>query len=289
MGSLVTKSRMEKETIAMNALTTSENPITEGQQNLITRLVEDAHTKAIKALQIVDPNSPAAQRIITRGGELMDAIIDKMRELSLELPEVPCFGIADWQKLYGITLTSKQVASVGDFPWSDAVLNAPCPFHKGKMIRETHFAFVGLDRVSIMELQKLNPKATEPRFYQYGSDAWYRNEKFATKVNLKFRWYLLLKDVIPGSENKTFDEQVAMLPEGYEVPTAVEETAKDFLIFKKTGTYVNSNRYARTADLDSDGRRVYVGRCDADGVFVDDCYGVDRLGNLGLSASRKFE
>jgi hypothetical protein len=272
-----------------NALTTSENPITDGQQNLIIRLVEDAHKRALRALWIVSPDSPAAQRIITRGNELQDAIIDKMRELSLELPWMPCFGIADWQKLYGITLTPKQIASVANFPWSDAVLNAPCPFNPGKMIRETHFAFVGLDTVSIMELQKLNPKATEPRFYQYGSDAWYRNEKFATKVNLKFRWYLLLKDIVPNSENKTFDEQQAIIPKEYEVPTAVEETAKDFLIFKKTGVYVNSNRYARTADLDSDGNRVDVGDCDADGVSVDGHWDDDRSDDVGLSASRKFE
>jgi hypothetical protein len=33
-----------------NALTTSENPITDGQQNLIIRLVEDAHKRALRAL-----------------------------------------------------------------------------------------------------------------------------------------------------------------------------------------------------------------------------------------------
>lgn len=270
----------------MNALTTSENLITEGQQDLITRLVEDARKKA---LAVIKPDNPAAQRIISRGDELVSAFIDKMRELSLELPDMPCFGIADWQKFYGLTLMPKQIASVANFPWSDKTLNAPCPFNPGKMIRETHFAFVGLDTVSIMEFQKLNPIATEPRFYQYGSDAWYRNEKFATKVNLKFRWYLLLKDIVPGSENKTFDEQVAMLPEEYEVPTAVEETTKDFLIFKKTGTYVNSNRYARTADLDSGGFRVLVGYCDADGVRVSHYWGDDRSDSVGLPASRKFE
>jgi hypothetical protein len=275
-----------------NALTTSGNPITEGQQNLITRLVEDAHKKALKALGIVNPDSPAAQRIITRGNELQDAIIDKMRELSLELPELPempCFGIADWQKLYGITFTPKQIASVANFPWSDKTLNAPCPFKPGKMVRETHFAFVGLDTVSIMELQKLNPNATEPRFYAYGSEAWYRNEKFATKMTLKLRWYLLLKDIVPDSENETFDEQQAMLPAEYEVPTAVEETAKDFLIFKKAGTYVNSNRYARTADLASVGDRVGVGLCVACGVDVGSYWDDYRYGSVGLSASRKFE
>jgi hypothetical protein len=97
---------MEKETIAMNnALTTSVNRITEGQQDLIARGVEDGRKKALRVIQ---PDNPAAQRIIVRMNELQDAIIDKMRELSLELPKMPCFGIADWQKFYGITLTPKQ-------------------------------------------------------------------------------------------------------------------------------------------------------------------------------------
>lgn len=272
-----------------NALTTSENPITDGQQNLIIRLVEDAHKRALRALWIVSPDSPAAQRIITRGNELQDAIIDKMRELSLELPEMPCFGIADWQKLYGITLTPKQIASVANFPWSDKTLNEPCPFNPGKMVRETHFAFVGLDTVSIMELQKLNPKATEPRFASYAPESWYSKQDFATIVMLKFRWYLLLKEIVPGSENKTFEDQEKMLPKEYEVPTAVEEVAKDILIFKKTGIYVNPNRYARTASLGSGGVRVYVGYCGADGVDVDDGWGGGRGDRVGLSASRKFK
>jgi hypothetical protein len=271
-----------------NALTTSENPITDGQQNLIIRLVEDAHKRALRALWIVSPDSPDAQRIITRGNELQDAIIDKMRELSLELPWMPCFGIADWQNLYGITLTPKQIASVANFPWSDAVLNAPCPFNPSKMVRETHFAFVGLDTVSIMELQKLNPKATEPRFASYVPDSWYSKQDFATIVKLKFRWYLLLKEIVPGSENKTFEDQEKMLPKEYEVPTAVEETAKDILIFKKTGVYVNSKRYARTSTLDSDRGRVYVGHCDAGGVRIVYWSDDSRNDYIGVSASRKF-
>ena len=242
-----------------------------------------------KGLRLKGIDGEGVKRVNNRGTELVDKIFDTIRELSLELPEMPCFGIADWQKLYGITLTPKQIASVAHFPWSDAVLNAPCPFNPGKMVRETHFAFVGLDTVSIMELQKLNPVATEPRFTSYAPDSWYSKQGFATTVKLKFRWYLLLKDIIPGSENKTFDDQKKMLPTAYEVPTAVEETAKDFLIFKKTGTYANSNRYGRTSTLVSDGNRVRVGRCDASGFHVGDVWDDSRSGNVGLSASRKFE
>jgi hypothetical protein len=269
---------------ATKALIMSD-PMTDGQKELIDRVIEDAKKKAIK---VINPDNPAAQRIITRGNELVDVIIDKMHELSLEFPEMPCFGIADWQKFYGIKLTPGRMAIIANFPWSEKTLNAPCPFHPGKMIRETHFAFVGLDAITIMKLQKINPKETEPRFYSYAPDAWYSQQSFATVETLKLRWYLLLKNIVPNSENKTFDEQKAMLPKEYEVPSAIAETTKDFLVHKKTGIYANSNRYARTNDLASDGRRVRVGFCAALGVAVDAYWGGFRLGSLGVGASRKF-
>jgi hypothetical protein len=270
-----------------NALVTSE--MGEEKREHLVQMVENAVRKGIKVIGL---NDESGQRVVNRGTELVDSILDKIRELSLELPEMPCFGVADWQKLHpSVVLTPKQIAEVAQFPWSDKTLNAPCPFHPGKMIRETHFAFVGLDHVTIAELQKLYPQSGQPRFYSYMSgDAWYKNEKFANKVTLKLRWYLLLKDIVPNSENKTFEEQQALLPGEYEVPSAVAETAKNLFVFQKTGSHANPNRYARTADLDSDRYRVGVGCCGAEGVGV--YYWSDddrRVGSVGVSASRKFE
>ncbi|HVN26699.1 MAG TPA: hypothetical protein VMT99_03555 [Candidatus Paceibacterota bacterium] len=219
----------------------------------------------------------------------MDVVIDKFRETSHELPDLDCFAVADWTAHYRIALTPEEISSLGSFPWSDATLNSPCPFNPGKMIRETHFAFVGVDTITMMELQRLNPQATEPCFYSYAPDAWYSKEKFANKVKLGLRWYLLLKDIVPGSENEMFDEQTAMLPKEYEVPSAVVETAKDLLIFKKTGKYVNPNRCARTSDFDSGGFRVVVGCCDAEGVVVNGLWDDSRNDDVGVGACRKFD
>lgn len=260
--------------------------INDGKKGQLIQMGEAAIRKGIKVIGLDDESG---QRVINRGTELFDAILDKMRELSLELPEMPFFGIADWQAFNGIVFTPKQIASVAKFPWSDAVLNAPCPFHHGKMVRETHFAFVGKEGMTIMELQQLFPQSGQPRFYSYAPDAWYSNQQFATKETLKFRWYLLLKDIVPGSENTTFEKQKAMLPKGYEVPSAAAETAKDLLVFKKIGIHANSNRYARTSSLDSDGDRVRVGFCDAGGVDVSARRDGDHGGGVGVGASRKFE
>lgn len=276
------KIKSEKEMVTMeDALVTSV--ANEEQREQLVQMVASALRRGIK---IVGRNEKAGQRVIDRGPELVNMVIDDVRELSLELPEMPCFGIADWQKFYKIALTPQQLKGVGDFPWSDAILNSRCPFNPGKMVRETHFAFVGVDTVSVMELQKLNPSSSEPRFYNYAPDSWYSDEKFADE-KLRLCWYLGLKDIVPNSENKLFDEQEAMLPAEYEVPTAVAETTKDFLVYKKTGVYVNPYRWARTATLDSGRRRVYVGHCIAGGVDVYRWF-VGRYDSIGVGAFRKF-
>lgn len=266
--------------------------ITSGAQN-----IEDLHEQILgvvssgvrKGLVLRKISYDGLERVEKRSDELINLIFDGVRELSLELPEMPCFGVADWQKIYGITLTQKQIGTLRQFPWSEKTLSAPCPFNPGKMIRETHFAFVGLETVNIMELQRLNPQTTKPRFYDYAPNSWYSNEKFANEMKLSLRWYLLLKDIVPNSENNTFADQEKMLPKEYEVPTAIAEIAKDFLIYKMTGVYANGKRYARTSDLVSDSHRVYVGNCDAGGVVVVSYRDDYRNDFVGVGASRKFD
>ncbi len=260
------------------------NPINDFQKDSILRVAKEAVKTGFTTLNLT---VSSGQRLSTRGGEFKARIIAAMNELSVPLPDLDCFGIADWRTLHRVVVIGKQTVAIGEFPWSDAVLNAPCPFHPGKMIRETHFAFVGLDHVTIAELQKLYPQSGQPRFYSY-EDSWYAKQKFATKTTLALRWYLLLKDIVPGSENKTFDEQQAMLSDEYEVPSAVAEIAKDLFVFEKTGNHVNANRYARTADLDSGGNRVLAGLCAVKGVNVDFWNDDRRDDGVGVGAFRKF-
>jgi hypothetical protein len=209
------------------------------------------------------------------------------------LPHLDCFGIGDWRTIHHVAVSGEE--TIGEFPWSSAMLDSPCPFHAGKMIRETHFALVGLDHVTIIELQKLYPRSGKPRFEWY-ENAWYSNETFATKETLQCRWYLLLRDIVPGSEGKEYDEQVAMLPKEYEVPSAVAETAKDLFVFQKTGKHANPYRFARTADLDSDRDQVCVGCCAVLGypagsteVAIGHYETKLRPDLVGIGASRKSE
>lgn len=204
------------------------------------------------------------------------------------------FGIEDWSALYGVNFSQKQLRAIAEFPWGEDILSSPCPFHKGKTIRETHVAFLGLDRymgkpLTIMKWQEIHPGSGQPRFYSYPQDCWYKDEKFANNPTCGFRWYLMPLLIVPDSESKTYQDQVAMLPTEYEAPFAIEEVSKDLLYHRKHGTFLNSNRYGRCQDVASSGYRVSVGDFDSDGLSVDDWAGDGRSDDVvGVAASRKY-
>ena len=147
------------------------------------------------------------------------------------------FGVKEWASRYDAYLTTKQLFDTAHFPWNKDVLNAHCPFVKGKSVKETHFAFLGLaswngQPMNILRLKELHPYNKQPCLSNNQLEAWRSHEASFRSTTLELRWYLLLKDIVPDSERKTFDEQKAMLPEEYEVPSAVEEVTKDLLVFK---------------------------------------------------------
>lgn len=203
------------------------------------------------------------------------------------------FGVEEWSTLYGVNFTKKQLREIADFPWNEDVLNAPCPFHKGKSIRETHFAFLGLDCIKgrplpILKWQELHPQSGQPRFYSYAPDCWYAKENFANKPTCGFRWYLMPLEIVPNSTDKSYQEQTAMLPKEYEVPLAIEEVTKLILYYRKNGIYLNPTNWGRCHDVTSGGRRVPVGYFDSDGLHVGYWWAAYRTYPFGLAASRKF-
>ncbi|MDD5110881.1 MAG: hypothetical protein PHI63_06775, partial [Patescibacteria group bacterium] len=161
-------------------------------------------------------------------------------------------------------------------------------------IKETHVAFLGLDRymgkpLTIIKWQKIHPADGQPRFYSYPDDCyWHKDEKFANQPTCGFRWYLMPLQIVPDSESKTYQDQVAMLPAEYEVPFAVEEVGKCLLYHRKNGTFLNPNQYGRCQDVSLDGLRVDVGRFDFGGLVVDGWADEERLDGVGVAASRKY-
>ena len=208
------------------------------------------------------------------------------------------FGVEEWATIFNVQFTKKQLRQIAEFPWGEDVLNAPCPFVKGKTVKETHFAFLGLEQVmgkslSILGWQDLCPPTGQLKFYSYAPQAWYSTQPFA-KRTCKFRWYLMLTNIVPNSESQTYEEQLPMVPADYEVPTAVEDVSKHLLVVKKTGSLPNQTRWGRVNDLTikvgditTDGHRVVVGGYCGGGLNVYYGLGGYRVSYIGLSVSRK--
>jgi hypothetical protein len=207
------------------------------------------------------------------------------------------FTDADWMSYYDAKFTKKQIREAGKFPWGEDVLNSPCPFNSGKLVKDTHFAFLGISGINgqpltVAKWLELHPATGQPKFY-FNTDPWHLGQPHTDVTTMQLRWYLMLRDIVPGSTSKTPEEQVAMLPEGYEVPTTIMEVTKDILVFRKTGERPNGSRWAacteRTVKTDkvSAGYVSCVGDFDERGLNVD-CWNGLRDNLVGLGASRKF-
>ncbi|MDD5032693.1 MAG: hypothetical protein PHC85_01035 [Candidatus Pacebacteria bacterium] len=210
------------------------------------------------------------------------------------------FDDADWMSYYDAKFTKKQLREAGKFPWGEDVLNSPCPFNKGKLVKDTHFAFLGLSRINgapltVAKWLELHPATEQPKFY-FNNDPWHVGQPHTDVATMQLRWYLMLKDIVPDSTSKKPEEQVAMLPEGYEVPTTIAETTKDILVFRKTGNRPNSSRWAACTErivktdkvaAGSVGGVSCVGGFGEDGLRVGGWDG-DRGYGVGVGASRRL-
>ncbi|OGN16204.1 MAG: hypothetical protein A3C81_02355 [Candidatus Yanofskybacteria bacterium RIFCSPHIGHO2_02_FULL_46_19] len=206
------------------------------------------------------------------------------------------FDVADWMSYYDAKFTKKQIRDAGKFPWGEDVLNSPCPFNKGKLVKDTHFAFLGLTAINgspltVAKWLQLHPATGQPKFY-FNSNPWHEGQPHTDVATMQLRWYLMLKDIVPGSTDKTPEEQVAILPAEYEVPTTIAETTKDILVFRKTDVRPNGSRWAacteRTVKTDKAGAGSVscVGGFRGSGLSVYN-WGGNRGAYVGGGASRK--
>lgn len=204
------------------------------------------------------------------------------------------FGPEDWKKYFGIELP-KHIYLPVKIEELTAILESPCPFVQGKKVKETHYLFYlpvdfNGEPLTIGKWQEMFPHGSQPKFYRYMNvNAWYKDYGFAKMDTARFSWFLMFEGVIPGTESKTWDEQLALKSENYDVPKLIEVTPMHFLVHKKNdGQRINENIWGRTCDVDSDGDHVRAGNFDGDGFGVcnrDDSY---RNSDLGLFLFRKL-
>jgi len=166
-----------------------------------------------------------------------------------------CFGPDAWITDCTQIDVRAKFETVPEFPWGNGIWDEPCPFWKGRLIRDTHFAFLGVDSLRQHGHGPLTIRAWSA-FYPNSFPAtfpdnwWWPRQQFALTETCGFRWYLMPCSSVPSKNAATYDTQAANLPDNYEVPSAVEVVSLLVLHKKLTGSYPTSRgTWGRCRDL----------------------------------------
>ena len=116
---------------------------------------------------------------------------------------------------------------------------------------------------------------------------WYDTHPFAQRADQP-RYRQIRSEALPGSYDKPFAEQQALLAEGEEVPTGRILVMGMVVHFLATGQYLFPDCYVRCADQVTSGRQVGFSDFDDSGLYVSAHLGDDRGESVGLAVSRKF-
>ncbi|HDQ15891.1 MAG TPA: hypothetical protein ENN45_02415 [Bacteroidetes bacterium] len=199
-----------------------------------------------------------------------------------------CFLTEDWQRVYNVPFSTQPQLPM-PFDQFKAILDSPCPFESGKRVKvkDTHFFFWMPEPKTLLEWQEMHPESEQPKFFDY-DESWYNDENFAKNTKTRFNCYLIYKCVVPGSINKSYQDQQAMLPSEYEPCLACEFAPVHLLYCQKTNEYLNDDIGGRCQDTDSDGARVYLGYFDSCGLHVFRSSDGRCASHLGVSAFRKL-
>lgn len=206
------------------------------------------------------------------------------------------FDLSGWAEVFGLWITEGLQRKEAAFPWSEELLMSPCPLC-GDIIRECHYAFFGVPKfrkepLTINKFRQLleSQKESHPRFL---SRAEYTESFLSSDFNevttLEPRWYLLHLEIVPGSPNKVFYDQITSLPDEYEPPLAIAEVAKNTFarITRRINIYPHTGKIALCNHWDRAGRHVGIGTCD-NGMWIETTPKEFKNSTHGIGASRKL-
>jgi hypothetical protein len=172
-------------------------------------------------------------------------------EQAAAIMEPSFHGVDALQRCLGISLSASEAAQLATVPFTqEALLDA----------RRTH-VLVACARLSLIGLRAKAPDAF------YYKRAWYAHEDFARQP-MRTRWRLIRRVPVPDSTSKAWAGQKAALASDELLPDVCEVALAVVVHFLATGERLLPTIYVRTADLDSAGRRVGLGRFGPDGLRV---------------------
>ncbi len=201
------------------------------------------------------------------------------------------FGSEKWTRYFG------EVGAEPPLPPNIAeILSGPCPIWPGKTVGETHKlvlvpatlngAPLTLDMLGELIQRPRQGNATKYRYkyepvkQEYG------------KSSCRAHWILMTKDVMPGSRDKSYVEQKAMVTRlvgGYQVPTLLEAAVCILMEHVETGRRLFSDdpyTYTRCQEMIFN-YQMFIGGFTAGGPHLYD-YSAGNFVNYGIAGLRIF-
>lgn len=202
------------------------------------------------------------------------------------------FGREEWQKYRPEIYREVPFSEMDNspFPWDATILNGPCPFVQGKTLRETHFAFLGIPQTFSERMTMLKWRRHIPYLFQPFAVDWAQQEPFFNQQTCGPRWYLMPLGVVSNYAGKTYGEQEACLPPGYEVPLVVEAVTQFVLYrtihhhFPETPPLWGWCRDTLSSDADM---RIGIQAQETDTIRIEHLRSSNRWEKVGIIASRQ--
>jgi hypothetical protein len=156
------------------------------------------------------------------------------------LGENHVFGPEDWLKYFPgkVSFTGE----IPEIPWSREEIKNPG-------ITEPHFLFLGAREfdgkpLNLATWYDLLKGPDYPRFEETQG-----TEEDVAQHTCEFRWYLMLVGNVKDSKGLPCDQQTAMLPREYELPSAIERVTANILYYLLNNEYLDPLFWARTREL----------------------------------------
>jgi hypothetical protein len=209
---------------------------------------------------------------------------------SSTIPSV-AFGKAEWATYFGdVGVEPLLPPDIGD------ILASPCPIYSGKTIGETHMLVLIPETIkgkplTLKSFGNLIRRPKEGHKTQYGKC---RNRVIDqhgdTKVS-NSHWVLMTKDVIPNTQNKSYEEQCEVLQTlsqkakaEYEVPRLLDATVAILMHYVSKGERLYPHdpwTYTRCQES-IEGSQTAVGGFFPEGLSLYYSYFNDQYGLAGL-------
>jgi len=176
---------------------------------------------------------------IRRGGRENPAAFERAMEIMGKNFLSPWDVVEHFGVEYG-----DEISKLLQIPFSENVLEE---------CKDTHILFAGYP-LTILDIRS----KVSPELFPVADNRWYARLAFAKADKVKTRWYLMRKDIVPNSTDKTHAEQTMMLAKNEEVPRACEVVFMTILAYLVMDECLFEGVYARCKDITKNGGRACV-------------------------------